>query len=95
MDRRFPPPGGKHVRHEKRNLNVGFNMHLTGSSNQLEIVFLSEGEALAVVAGFAGKPYGTGASRVLNNKGKRGCLPRGGETAGHSSQLSTARKPRG
>ena len=73
IDRRFPPPGVKHVAHEKRNLNVIFNIHMTGSSNRLEIVFLSEGEArAAVVQAVPGNPHGTGISRVLNNTGKRG-----------------------
>lgn len=42
MSRQFPSPGGKDVAHEKRNLNVNFNIHISWSSNQLEIVFLSE-----------------------------------------------------
>ena len=41
--------GVKQMAHEKRNLNVVFNIHMTGSSNQLEIVFLSEGGVLAAV----------------------------------------------
>ena len=63
--------------HEKRNLNVVFNIHVTGSSNQLEIVFLSEGEArAAMVWALPENPHGTGVFRVPNNKGKRGCAPR-------------------
>ena len=59
-------------------MNVIFNIHMTGSLNQLEIVFLSEGEALAaVVWALPENPHGTGVSRVLNNKGKRGCARRG------------------
>ena len=60
--------------HEKRPLNVIFNIHITQSSNQREIVFLSEGEArAAVVWAVPGNPHGTGVSRILNNTGKRGC----------------------
>ena len=50
VDRGALPPGVKHMAHEKRNLNVIFNIHTTWSSNQLEIVLLSEGEARAAVA---------------------------------------------
>ena len=59
-------------------MNVVFNIHRTGSSNRLEIVFLSEGEALAaVVRALPGNPHGTSVSRVLNNKCQRGCARRG------------------
>ena len=69
--------------HEKRTLNVIFNIHMTGSSNQLEIVFLSEGEALAaVVQALPGNPHGTGVSHVLNNEGNRGCARRGSFSPG-------------
>ena len=44
--------GDKDVAHEKRNLNVVLNIHMThmtGSLNQLEIVFLSDGDPRATV----------------------------------------------
>ena len=50
MGRQFPPPGAKDVPSYERILNVVFNIHMTGSLNQLEIVFLSEGVARAAVA---------------------------------------------
>ena len=43
-DRRFPPLGVEDVAHENGNLNVIFNIHMTRSSSQLEIIFLSEGD---------------------------------------------------
>lgn len=74
MDRRFPSPGVKHVPSYERMLNVVFNIHMTYSSNQLEIVLLSEGEArAAVVWAVPGNPHGTAVSHVLDHTGKRGC----------------------
>ena len=78
MGRQFPSSGGKEVAHEKRPLNIIFNIHITRSSNQLEIVVLSKGEArAAVVWAVPGNPHGTGVSRILGNRGKRGCRRRG------------------
>ena len=63
--------------HEKRPLNVIFNIHITRSSNQLEIDFLPEGAArAAVVWTTPGHPHGTGVPRVLNNTSKRRCARR-------------------
>ena len=77
--------------HENGTLNVIFNIHMTRSSKQLEIVFLSEGAArAAAVRAVPGNPHGTGVSRVLNNTDKQGCDRRGSLSPG-----SSARRTRG
>ena len=57
-------------------MNVIFNIHITCSSNQLEIVFLSEGEArAAVVQALPENPHGTGFSASSTTKAS-GAVPR-------------------
>ena len=58
-------------------MNVIFNIHMTCSSNQLEIVFLSEGEALAVVVqAFQENRYRTRVFPRPHHLKRRGCAPR-------------------
>ena len=73
-DRQCPRPRVKLLASNDNNLNVIFNICMTGSSNQVEIVLLSEVEALdAVVQVVLGKPHWARFFRVLDNKGKRSC----------------------